>query len=107
MKVLLRFKSLQFLLSSISTVCVSIFLTISRIYSFFSALQTRFDEINQKASLSEILHLVTIAQEVWLPSSLRLCSKVNMRQSFLLLVVETMRFKNPVLVRTNKLGAVS
>lgn len=31
---------------------------------FFSALQTRFDDINTKASISEILHLATIAQEV-------------------------------------------
>lgn len=82
-------------------------LTVSTIYSFFSALQTRFDEINPRASISEILHLATIAQEVWLPSSSRLCSKVNVGQSFLLFVVETIRFKNPVLVRTNKLGAVS
>ena len=49
-------------------------LTISTIYSFFSALQARFDP---KASISEVLHLATIAQEVWLPLSLRLCSKVN------------------------------
>ena len=81
--------------------------TISTIYSFLLALQTRFDEINPKASVSEILHLATIAQEVWLPPSSRICSQVNVRQSFLLLIVETIRFKNPVLVRINKLGAVS
>jgi N-terminal acetyltransferase B complex non-catalytic subunit len=72
-----------------------------------SALLTRFDEVNPKASVSEILHLATIAQEVWLSSSSWLCSKVNVRQSFLLFVVETIRFKNSVLVKTNKLGAVS
>ena len=35
---------------------------------FFSALLTRFDEINPKASISEILHLATVAQEVLFPS---------------------------------------
>lgn len=33
----------------------------------FSALLRRFDEINPKASISEILHLATIVQEVWFP----------------------------------------
>ena len=75
--------------------------------NFLSALLTRFDEINPKASISRILHLATIAQEVWFSSSSWFFSKFNVRQSFLLFVVETIRFKNSVLVRTNKLGAVS
>ena len=41
-----------------------VFIIIIYTIKFFSVLLTRFDEINPKASISEILHLATIAQEV-------------------------------------------
>ncbi|KAF8798082.1 actin cytoskeleton organization protein [Phlegmacium glaucopus] len=59
------------------------------VVKYFDSLQTRFDEIHQKASTSEILHFATIAQE-----------------SFLMLIIATTRFKNPAVVKTNKLGAL-
>jgi len=53
---------------------------------FFSDIKSRFDEV-ATTSPTEMLHVAILAQE-----------------AFLLLVVETLRFKSPSVVKTNKLG---
>ncbi|KAF8163363.1 actin cytoskeleton organization protein [Crassisporium funariophilum] len=59
------------------------------VLKYFDTLRTRFEEVQSKSSLTEILHVATLAQE-----------------AFLLLVIESLRFKTPSVVKINKLGAL-
>ncbi|KAF8910991.1 actin cytoskeleton organization protein [Gymnopilus junonius] len=57
------------------------------VVKYFDAAKSRFKEAQSKPSPSELLHVATLAQE-----------------AYLLLVTETLRFKNPSVVKIHKLG---
>ena len=97
-------------LSHISSI-VSLILIITGLANMlirWTVLKARFDNVKNAASPTEAHHIAAIAQEVSLCSiEYKTSWQLGTGQAFLLFIIETIRFKNQMVVKQNKFGTVS